>query len=254
MMHHRSSPKEHRFIHRIFMFCVDLDELEKISKRLFFFGYNRFNLYSFHDSDHLAEDNCNTKEKALKYACENGVETRDTFKVQLITLPRIAGYIFNPVSFYFIFNEEKHPVCAIAEVSNTYREMKPYLLTALKDGRFQLRVPKYFYVSPFSSLELEFDFKVGLPGERLDIQIDEYDGKKRILASSLTGRAQPFTNRKLCWYSIKYPLLTLKIITLIHWNAMILYFKGIKHHPKADNPKQQKNLCRTSKTTRKSPC
>lgn len=254
MMHHRSSPKEHRFIHRIFMFCVDLDELEKISKRLFFFGHNRFNLYSFHDRDHLAEDNCNTKEKALKYACENGVETRDTFKVQLITLPRIAGYIFNPVSFYFIFNEEKHPVCAIAEVSNTYREMKPYLLTVLKDGRFQLRVPKYFYVSPFSSLELEFDFKVGLPGERLDIQIDEYDGKKRILASSLTGHAQPFTNWILFWYSIKYPLLTLKIITLIHWNAMILYFKGIKHHPKADNPKQQKNLCRTSKTTSKSAC
>ena len=254
MMHHRTSPREHRFINRIFMFCVDLDELAAMSKRLLFFGHNRFNLYSFYDRDHLAEDDCSTKEKALKYARENGVETRDNFKVQLITLPRIAGYIFNPVSFYFIFNEEKHPVCAIAEVSNTYREMKPYLLTSLADGRFLLRVPKFFYVSPFSSLELEFDFKLGLPGEQLEIQIDEYDGEKRILASSLSGRAQPFTNRKLCWYSIKYPLLTLKIITLIHWNAMLLYFKGIKHHPKADDLRQQRNLCRTSKTTNHSSC
>ena len=248
VMHHRISPKKHYFVYKVFMFCVDLDELDVLAKKMLLFGYNQFNLYSFYDYDHLAKNDQTIKKKILDYARKNGVALHNSCKVQLVTLPRVLGYIFNPVSFYFIFSRKGEPICAIAEVSNTFREMKPYILTDFKDGRFQLRIPKYFYVSPFSSLELEFEFDFGLPGGQLDIHIDEYQGEKKILTSSLTGSASPLSNGKLSWYTIKYPLITLKVIMLIHWNAALLYLKGLKYYPKGNNPELQKNLCRTSKT------
>jgi len=252
VMHHRTSPKEHRFVHRIFMFCIDLDELNPLCKHLSFLGHNRFNLYSFYDIDHLQKNDRSTKDKVLDYIRENGVKAEDHFKVQLVTLPRIMGYVFNPVSFYFVYNNERQPVCAIAEVGNTYHEMKPYLLTVQQGERFRLRVPKHFYVSPFSRLDLDFDFSLAIPGDQLNVHINEYEGKNRILTSSVTGDTQSFTNGKLIWYTIKYPLLTLRVVALIHWNALLLYLKGIKHHPKADNPKLQRKLCRTSKTNNQS--
>ena len=244
IMHHRFTPKEHRFLYRIFMFGIHLDEVEHLSNRFLLFSHNRFNLFSFCDQDHLQQDNRSTKEKIISYARKNGVVLNDDCRVQLITIPRIAGYIFNPVSFYFIFNSKSEPLCALAEVSNTYREMKTYLLTQLSKNRFRLRMPKHFYVSPYSNLELEFDFDLGLPDERLDLKINEFEGNKKILASSLTGDARQFTGRRLLWYAVKYPLLTLKVITLIHWHALLLKLKGVPHHSKADNPHLQKDLLR----------
>jgi len=245
-MHHRFSPKEHQFLYRIFMLGLYLDEIEDLSSNLLLLSRNRFNLYSFYDEDHLQKDGRNAAEKAIMYARENGVSLDDDCRIQLITLPRIAGYIFNPVSFYFITDAESKPICAIAEVSNTYHEMKPYLLTQCSQNRFKLRVPKHFYVSPFSSLELEFDFDLELPNERLNLKINEFEGDKKILASSLIGEARPLTGKRLLWYSIKYPLLTLKVITLIHWHALILKLKGIHHHPKAENAHHQKDIIRKS--------
>ena len=244
IMHHRFSPKEHQFLYRIFMFGICLDEIDELSRRFILLSHNRFNLFSFYDQDHLQKDNRSAKEKIIAYAHENGSNVTDDCHVQLITLPRIAGYIFNPVSFYFIFNEKNEPICAVAEVSNTYREMKPYLLTQHSNGRFRLRVPKYFYVSPFSSLELEFDFDLKVPDKKLDIKIDEFKADRKILASSLNGSALPFTGKRLIWYAIKYPLLTLKVITLIHWHALRLKLKGLHHHPKAENPHLQKPILR----------
>ena len=244
ILHHRFSPKEHHFLYRFFMFGLYLDEFDKLSSRFLLLSHNRFNLFSFCDRDHLQKDNRNTKEKVIEYAHETGVDLSDDCSIQLITLPRIAGYIFNPVSFYFISDSKSKPLCAIAEVSNTYREMKPYLLTQYSQNRFRLRVPKHFYVSPFSSLDLEFDFDLRLPDAKLDIKINEFEGDKKILASCLTGDALPFTGKRLLWYAIKYPLLTLKVIIFIHWHALKLKLKGLAHYPKADNPHLQKNLLR----------
>jgi len=253
-MHHRFSPKEHRFNHRIFMFCMDLDEIEILSDRFLLLSHNRFNLFSICDRDHLQKENRSIKEKVIEYVRANGVNLDTDCRIKLITLPRIAGYIFNPVSFYFISNSKSEPLCALAEVSNTYHERKPYLLNQLTNDRFRLRVPKHFYVSPFSSLELEFDFDLGLPADRLDIKINEFDEDRMVLSSSLTGDVRPFTGRRICWYAIKYPLLTLKVIAIIHWHALRLKLKGIRHHPKGDNPHLQKDLLRNSATTKRQTC
>ena len=168
----------------------------------------------------------------------------------LVTLPRVLGYLFNPVSFYFCYDRHGQPVASIAEVTNTFREMKPFVLgphtcTLVKQGAtFALRLPKYFYVSPFTDMDVSFDFTLRAPGERLSVQIDDYDAGQRTLTSGLTGVRRALTDGRLAWFTLKYPLITLKVIALIHWHALQLYLKKVPWFAKAARPDAQRDLYR----------
>eukprot|EP01031_Cornospumella_fuschlensis_P009417 gene9417-11564_t len=154
VMHHRLAPKVHRFEYRLFYLWLDLDDLDAQSKRLRFFSRNRWNLFSFHDSDHLEKGHSDTKANILAILRGHGIDTTPISRIFLLTLPRVMGYIFNPVCFYYCFDAAGQPVCALAEVTNTFHEQKPFVLTQLEEGSgFRLIVPKHFYVSPFSDLE-----------------------------------------------------------------------------------------------------
>jgi hypothetical protein len=333
VMHHRLAPKEHHFQHNIFMFYLDLDELDEVARNTFLFSRNRPNFYTFRDSDHLpsgiklrdssgmlertalipsprdegmgrglgrretlssglrfetaplhephphltpaqwlpkpATSQVPSRRRALRalgsppsegaerekmggggalkenvLAClaRNGIQFDPKGKIMLLTLPRVLGYVFNPVSFYFCFDGAGAPVCAIAEVGNTFREMKLFLLRTVDlDNKetFRKIATKHFYVSPFSSLELSFDFKLRTPGEVLEIHIDDRDGDEKVLLSTLAGQRAALSNARLFWFSFKYPLVTLKIIFLIHWHALLLYMKRIPFYRKAANPARQ---------------
>ena len=242
VMHHRLAPKEHHFRHDIFMFYLDLDEIDAVARNTFLFSRNRRNFYAFRDADHLPSGGGALKENVLAYLSRSGVESGKVARIMLLTLPRVLGYIFNPVSLYFCFDAAGAPVCAIAEVGNTFREMKLFLLGAGdfdNQETFRKIAPKHFYVSPFSSLELSFDFKLRIPGAALEIHIDDRDGDERVLLSTLSGRRAVLSNARLLWFSVKYPLVTLKVIFLIHWHALLLYLKRIPFYRKAANPSRQ---------------
>lgn len=242
VMHHRLAPKENRFTYRLFFFCLDLDELPVLCRKITGFSHNKFNLYSFRDNDHLTGEG-GLKQKLAAYLSKEGVQFPEKGRVILLTLPRVLGYIFNPVSFYFCFDESGHPLCAVAQVGNTFGEMKPYLLAPPSaDGVFRLRTPKHFYVSPFSALDLEFDFKLRLPGDHLEIHIDDWQGEKQVLLSSLTGSRVPLTTARLAWLTLKFPLVTLKVIFLIHWQALLLWLKRLPYHSKAANAHLQRDV------------
>ncbi len=257
-MHHRFAPKAHRFDYRLFYFAVDLDELPALHRRLRLFSFNRANLYSLREADffptHEPLHNASAptsaaaptplKQRVLTWLAARGVEAVDA-RVVLVTLPRIAGYLFNPVSFYFVFDRAGAPLTAIAEVTNTFREMKPFHVTERVDGRtFHLRAPKNFYVSPFSDVDVEFDFTLRAPAERLGIQIDDYVGGERTLISTLHGPRAELTDRRLAWFTLKYPLLTLRVITLIHWHALRLWLKRLPWFAKAGRAADQRDLYR----------
>jgi DUF1365 family protein len=244
VMHHRLAPKQNRFNYKIFLFCLDLDEIPAVCKKTKGFSHNRFNLYSFRDRDHLTvTDGGSVKENLAAYLDRHGLNFPENGRAILLTLPRVLGYIFNPVSFYFCFDAGGHPLCAVAQVGNTFGEMKPYLLaTPGADGVFRLRTPKHFYVSPFSSLDLEFDFKLRIPGEHLEIHIDDWQGRSQMLLSALTGTRVPLTTARLAWLTLKFPLVTLKVIILIHWQALLLWLKRLPYHSKAANAHLQRDV------------
>ena len=264
ILHARFLPTAHRFLYRIFMLSIDLDELEEVHRRTRLFSLNRGNLFSLRECDFLPltetkhnstspdqgdfnpADRPTLKQRVLTYLRTHDVAVENDATVQLITLPRMLGYRFNPVSFYFIRDADGDPIAAITEVTNTFHEMKPFLLrpeTLTADG-FKFRVPKNFYVSPFTDVDVEFDFRLRLPSHRLAIQIDDYIDGQRTLTTSLTGPARPLTDGALAWFLLKYPLLTLRVISLIHWHAMRLWFKRVPWFAKAAKPAAQTDLYR----------
>jgi hypothetical protein len=242
-MHHRLEPKEHHFRYRIFMFALDLDEIDEVAARIPFFSRNRANLYAFRDGDHLPLGKQTVKENLVGFLAEQGIQFPASGRITLITLPRVLGYIFNPVSFFFCSDAAGAPLCAVVQVGNTFGEMKPYLLPQpVERDCFRLITPKHFYVSPFSALDLAFDFKLRVPGETLDIHIDDREGERRVLLSALTGRRAPLTTAQLAWFTLKYPLITLKVIGLIHWHALLLWCKRLPWHRKADHADFQRGV------------
>lgn len=285
VMHARFLPKPHRFVYRIFMLAIDLDELPSLHRHLHLFSVNAPNLYAFRETDflptpeplhnqspnptcHLISDKLassattpsppaapvlSLKARVLAFLSARGTDLGPGARIELVTLPRVFGYLFNPVSFYFCYDSTGTCVAAISEVTNTFREMKPYFLgpetfrpaaSATTAGAFHLRTPKNFYVSPFSDVDVAFDFNLRPPAAQLSVQIDDYVGPDRTLTSTLTGPSRPLTDSTLAWFLLKYPLITLRIISLIHWHALLLWFKKIPWFAKASRPSDQRDLYR----------
>jgi DUF1365 family protein len=277
-MHRRLAPAGHGFRHRIFMFALDLDELDELDRRLRLFSVGRTNLYSFRDADYLPTDEIRwnatsrrvsaapgnadipaspfepsatetprstLKSRVTAYLAAHGVDLAGG-RVELVTMPRVAGYLFNPVSFYFCHDRSGACVAVIPEVTNTFREMKPFLLgpETRRDGAFRLRVPKHFYVSPFSDVDVCFDFALRPPGAGLALQIDDFANGRRTLTSVLTGRARPLTDAALLALTLRHPLQPLHTIALIHWHALRLWWKRLPWFAKAGRPADQRDLLR----------
>lgn len=261
-MHRRFTPREHGFVYRIFLFALDLDELDALDARLRLFSTRRANLYRFRDADffpvqeplHNAtsapirnpkSETKNLKSRVVAHLATRGIDLTGG-RVMLVALPRVLGYLFNPVAFYFCYDRTGAPVAALSEVTNTFREMKTFTLapdTRDADG-FHLRAPKHFYVSPFSDVDVEFDFLLRPPGERLSVQIDDYTAGRRTLTSTLTGARRQLTDGQLLRTTLRHPLVTLRIITLIHWHALRLWLKRVPWFAKAARAADQRDLHR----------
>lgn len=241
-MHRRILPKQHEFVYRIFLFFLDLDELAGIENAIPFFSVDQPNLYSLRSADYIQIQSGTIRENLTAFLKSEGFEKAPA-RIRLLTLPRLLGYTFNPVSIFFCHDEAGDPMVSVVQVGNTFGELKPYIVP-LDGGRFHVRVPKNFYVSPFSELDLAFDFRLDLPGDRLRVLIDDYKGGVKTLISTLTGTRRDLTAGNLLFLTAKYPLVTLKIITLIHWQAFRLWLKKIPHRLKESGPHLQKGVFR----------
>jgi DUF1365 family protein len=278
-MHARLAPRTHRFSYRLFFFAFDLDELEALARRLRLFSLGRLGLYSFFDRDYLPVDEtcprpdgplatgiregAGLKARVVAFLAAHGID-HPGGRVVLVTLPRMLGFLFNPVSFYHCFDAAGRPIAVIAEVTNTFREIKPYMLgpeTRIPAGAgadaapptFRSRQTKRFYVSPFSDVDVQFEFLLRTPGTGLHARIDDYAGEVRTLTSTVIGNRRDLTDARLAWFAVKYPLLTLRVITLIHWQAAKLWLKRVPWYRKAARAAEQTGLYRTHGSTPVSP-
>jgi DUF1365 family protein len=226
-------------------FLLDLSELDEIQSKLFFFGNNRFSLFSFWQKDHLRYGEGSLLEQVRNYVKDSGV-TEQIDRVFLLTNLRVLGYVFNPVSFYFCFGKNGEQICSIAEVGNTFGEIKPYLglvnkdsLGTIADPQTYLRVRKDFYVSPFIPLDSEFEFRLNFPKEKLAIGVDSYEAGKRILTTAFLGEKKVFSSWNLFILFCQYPFVTVQIIVLIHFQALKLVIKKMPYIKKNENLDKQ---------------
>lgn len=248
VMHHRLVPKKNKFNYDVFMFYIDLDELNLLSKKNWLFGWNRFNLFSFHNKDHanrtggIIDRSSSVKLKVIEFIKSVGIDTVP-YRITLLSNLTTAGYLFNPVSFYYLFDIEDKPFCAIAEVSNTFGEMKLYLMDSnqLVGDTFSTMLPKNFYVSPFSKANTWFHFILKVPGEKILQRVDDYTDAKGdlFLLSSISGVREKLSDANMLKRFFSIPFITLKVIVLIHWQAIRIYLKKIPYYKKNDDQQFQ---------------
>lgn len=240
VVHTRKAGYRNSFKYGIFTFYLDLDEIDSLAEGTWLFRRNGFSLFSYYDRDHICYDGMPTKQSILNYLKTQGFE-KPVGRIMLLTNLRVLGYVFNPVSFYFVFDPDGNPMSAIAEVGNTFGELKPYFFEGTDPEKFDFRkrVPKNFYVSPFIQLDSEFDFKLMVPGKDLKIWVDSYENNERSLITSFLGDHRIFSTRNLVLYFFKYPLVTLKVIGAIHWRALLLFINKIPFLRKEDRPDLQ---------------
>ncbi len=236
IMHERRAPKHYRFEHAIFMFYLDLDELDQVSRRTGLFGHNQPRLYNFREADHIG----NVRDYLRKQGVNDQVQ-----RITFLTNLRSFGYIFNPVSFYFCFDANGQPVCVVPEIGNTFGELKYFYLGPEKRAQqtFNDRQTKYYYVSPFTDLDNVMDFEIQVPDDQLKIGIDVLKNGQRFFYSSMLGRRQELTTANVLKYTLRFPFVTLKVIFLIHWHAAVLHFtKKLPYQNKESNPDLQRDV------------
>ncbi|MEX0332475.1 MAG: DUF1365 domain-containing protein [Puniceicoccaceae bacterium] len=245
VFHKRVSPRDYGFTTRVFMWHLDLDEIDTVIRKNPLVSHNRFNIYSFRDADHIYLGQPTLRENVEAYLEQEGVDEKPA-RITLLTNLRTFGHVFNPVSFYFCYDEQDQPLAVVVEVHNTFGELKPFLLTRedLKDRKFSRKYPKLFYISPFSELDQVLEIKAEMPGGRLALYVNNYEKgePKPFFRSSLTGARVPLTTGSLLRYSLRFPLITLKVILLIHWHALKLYLKKVPFHAKDENPHLQTGI------------
>ncbi|MCB1176648.1 MAG: DUF1365 domain-containing protein [Leptospiraceae bacterium] len=242
--HSRLEPKKNSFRYKLFTFFFDLDELNLLDRKLTFFSHNKWNLFSIYDKDHFNIGKGSIKDNILNYLKEQKLDM-EISKIYLITNIRILGYVFNPVCFYYCCNKEGEVNAIVVEVHNTFGELKPFLLTKEDLNENEIFVKKYtkfFYVSPFQDLETEFEFRIGIPGEKFRIDIDDYKENNKIFLSNYKGKREQLSSKKLFFYFFKYPLVTIKVISLIHWQALKLLLMKIPYFKKMEFPELQKGV------------
>ena len=231
VMHKRLFPKENKFIYNVYYLALPLPA-PTIQRTFLRFDPKDLGFRDGSDPGIFA------KKVLSNYGFDKKIQN-----IMLITMPRVFGYVFNPVSFYFCFDKKKKLLAVIAEVHNTFGEQHSYFCanqdyTSIDETQW-LVAEKVFHVSPFLPRDGRYQFQFSLKEERLGIWIDYFDSKNnKQLMTSLVGTLIPLNNLSLKKIFMTHPFITIKTILLIHLQALKLIYKKVSFFRK---PKQYKD-------------
>ncbi len=231
--HARYAPRRHKFSYRVFSLLIDLDRLDSVAERTRLFSHNGFNLYAFFDQDHGYQDHRSPRDFVNDYCAAQGIDCPD--RVYLLCYPRIFGYVFNPLSVYYLIKEDEL-VALLYEVRNTFGEKHVYF-TKVDNGSENAthhHHAKAFHVSPFIGMQADYHFSTELPSAQARLVIRETQNNAPLLVTSFSGGRVGFSDISLLRACLAYPLMTFKIIFAIHFEALRLFIKGVAFikHPK----------------------
>ena len=230
VMHARRSPRDNVFRYPVYMALIDLGELPLLDRALPLFGWNRSAVTSFHDADHI---------DIHEVLAANGVELGHGGSIQVLTNLRVLGYVFNPVSFWWCRRADGSLACIVAEVNNTFGERLPYVLLPGGDGgdegdeaRAIFETDKRLHVSPFMPMDQSYTWWFSDPGPKLSVRMDVHETGNRDFHATLTAARRPLTGASLRSVLVRYPLMPLRVISLIHWQALRLWVKRMRFYRK----------------------
>ena len=227
VIHKRFKPKIHFFKYKVFSLLIDLSELEKLDKTISLFSYNKFNLVSFFDKDHGERDGSSLINWVKKNLKQNNINC-ENITIKLLCYARIFGYVCNPLSVFYVYNDHKDLISILYEVKNTFGEQHTYVFKVSNNNMIQHNCEKKFHVSPFIEMNCNYFFRILKPADKISVIIDQYQLDEKILYASQDGKRTDFTTSELIKSYLKHPLMTFKIITAIHFEAFKLWTKGIK--------------------------
>ena len=228
--HTRFKPVKHYLKYKTFSLFLDLDEIEKLDKTNPVFSFNKFNVFSFYNKDHGERDGKSLKDWALKNLKKFNIQ-ENINKIKLLCYPRVFGYVFNPLSIFYCYENNILKVI-FYEVKNTFNEQHTYIFKTKGRDRIEQTCKKKFYVSPFMDMETNYDFKLLHPNEKLFVSIEQTDKEGLVLKAVQTGEKKELNLKQLIINFFKYPLMTVKIISAIHFEAFLLWRKGAIYRPR----------------------
>jgi DUF1365 family protein len=234
VMHRRLKPVEHRLEYRVFSLLVDLDELDALDAGLNLFSRNKFGLFAFHDRDY-GDGSPDLALYVRGLLREAGIVAGGAIK--LLCYPRMLGYAFNPLAVYYCHAKDGALAAIIYEVRNTFGGKHSYLIPVEGDPNIvRQSAGKNFHVSPFMEMETRYNFRLTKPGDEIAVVIRQTDAEGAVLNAAFTGERVELTDRNLLRAFVGYPLMTVKVIAGIHWEAFRLLLKGMKLLKGAPDP------------------
>lgn len=246
--HRRLKPKKHRLKYGVFSFLLDLEKLDETADRLRWFSRGSFNLFSFYDRDHGAgkPDDINRYVRSVLTDAGYG----DIGRIMLLCYPRMLGYAFNPLSVYYCYDKAGGLIAMLYEVRNTFGGRHSYLIR-VDAPRVDQETDKVFHVSPFNDMDLRYRFIIDPPDETIRVFIQTLDGDGPVLNAVFAGARATLSDSKLLSLFFRYPLMTVKVIVGIHWEALKLLAKGMRLKPGAPDPEYPVTIVSESAATAK---
>lgn len=236
----QQSPAAHGFVYPLFFVALPLSGLETAGNR--WFGIERARALSLRFRDHGARDDSPPEPWMRRLLAAEGITAADG-EIVLQAFPRLFGFVFNPVSFWFCHDRAGALRAVLAEVRNTFGDRHNYLV-AHADQRpiiaaETLTARKIFHVSPFFPVAGEYRFRFDLGAQRRRVDIDYWLGGERVLATRLDGTPQTLDAATARRALMRQPLLTLAVVWRIHWQAVRLWWKRAVFHSRPQPPLQE---------------
>lgn len=232
VVHDRRRPKRHRLRYRVFSLLLELDELPGLDRRLAWFAHNRWAPFAFYDRDHGPTTGKSLRPWVEARLREAGLNA-DGGPIRLLCYPRVFGYVFNPLSVFFCYGRDGALTAILYEVCNTFRERHTYILPVRDPGASVIRqgCAKALYVSPFIDMQTDYSFRIVPPGDAISIVIRQTDAEGLLLAAAFRGERSALDDAAIVRCLVAYPLMTLKVVGAIHWEAFKLWCKGFRVFP-----------------------